>query len=75
MNEEQMHFVAKQAAKETIKETFEILGVNAEDFEDMRYFRKDLVWLRKYRRFSEKISSRILITVTTILTGGFVYGV
>lgn len=72
-HEEEIQRVAKQAAREAMKETFTVLGVNLDDFNEVRYFRKDLVWLRKYRRMSEATGSRMMITFVTIVTGGFVY--
>lgn len=62
--------IVKESTQEVIHETFKVLGVDVEDFDHINEFRENLRWVRKYRKASETVGSRILITLTTIATGG-----
>lgn len=63
--------IAKETAHETVKQTFALMGVDVHDFNSMERFRDDLDWVRRYRRLSESVGSKVIITFTTVLTGGF----
>lgn len=62
---------AKEAARAAVTETFKILGVDLDNFQDAKKLSDDLDWVRKYRKLSESVGSKVLITITTIVTGGF----
>lgn len=63
--------IAKEAAHETVKQTFALMGVDVHDFKSMETFRDDLDWVRRYRRLSESVGSKVIITFTTVISGGF----
>jgi len=72
MNTDEVKELAHEVSRETIGEVFKLLGVDIHDVESVNKFRGDLIWIRRYRKASETVGSRVLVTVTTILTGGVV---
>ncbi len=62
--------VVKEASDAAIKETFKLLGVDLDNFEHINEFQENLRWVKKYRKASESVGSRVMVTITTILTGG-----
>lgn len=75
MDEQQIREIAEVVAEEVTKDLFEKMGVNVEDFDDIRHFRSDLIWVRRYRQVSEKVGSRVLVTLTSMATVGIVAAV
>lgn len=63
--------LAEDAAKKAIAETFKLFGVNTEDFESVEHFRATIDWARRYKRLSERIGGGIVISIITVLSGGF----
>lgn len=61
---------AKEAVRETMAETFGILGVNVADFESMQKFRDDLEWARRARHLSERTGHRAWTTIVTVAASG-----
>lgn len=57
--------IAETAAKETLRQTFRLLGVDIDDIESVNTFRADLVHARRLRRMSEKATM-------AALWGGFI---
>jgi len=64
--------LVKVATEEAITETFKVMGIDVNDFSHINDFRENQSWVKKYRRASETIGSRILVTITTILTGSVI---
>jgi hypothetical protein len=59
--------IAREAAREAVKELLIALGIDAKEPLEMQ---EDFAWLRRYRKMSEKVGSRVLITLITIFVGG-----
>ena len=74
MNIEQAQRIAEaaahQAAHETVAELFQHFDVDIEDTDSIKEFRENIAWAGRYRKLSEQVGSRIIITVFTIFTGG-----
>lgn len=66
---EEAHKIAREAATSAVKQVFREMGVDAGDFKAIETFRDDLRWVSKYRRYSEDVGSRVIVTITTIATG------
>lgn len=64
--------VVKGATEASIKETFKLLGVDIDNFEHINEFQENNRWVKKYRQTSEAVGSRVMVTITTILTGGVI---
>jgi len=64
--------IIQETTHQAVRETFEVLGVDPHDFDHVREFRQNQVWVSKYRRTAEKIGSTIIVGVTTIITGGLI---
>jgi hypothetical protein len=62
--------LVKEASKQAVEETFKVLGIDVNDFDHVKEFRDDHTWVRRYRRVSESVGSKILITITTVVTTG-----
>lgn len=65
---------AKEAARQTLSETFGMLGVNIADFESMQKFRDDLEWARHARQLSERTGHRAWTAVVTVAASGVAIG-
>ena len=72
IEQEQIKSSVKGATKEAISETFKVMGIDVNDFDHINDFRENQSWVKKYRRACETIGSRILITITTVVTGGII---
>ena len=62
-----MREIASAAAHEAVKETLLAMGINPNNPIEVQ---EDFAWVRKYRELSEKVGSRILLTIMTLLTAG-----
>lgn len=63
----EMKSLAKQVARETVVETFRGLGLDAGQPIEAQ---KDFAWLRQWRKSSEDIKRKSIITVITIFITG-----
>jgi hypothetical protein len=61
--------VARQAAHDAVEEMLEKLGIDVDNHLEMQ---EDMSWLRKWRKMSERVGSRVVMTVFTLLTAGIV---
>jgi len=61
---------AQLAAHQTVAELFQHFDVDITDVESVKEFRETINWAGKYRKLSEQVGSRVIITVFTIFTGG-----
>ncbi len=59
--------VAHEAAHEAVAETLEKLGVDLDNHLEMQ---EDFAWMRRWRKLSEKVGSRVLLTLLTLGTVG-----
>ena len=75
LEQEQISKLVKMATEEAITETFKVMGIDVNDFDHINDFRENQSWVKKYRKASETIGSRILITITTVVTGGIIAAV
>ncbi len=78
MTEEEKAEIAKLikvSTEEAITETFKVMGIDVNDFDHINDFRENHNWVKKYRRVSESVGSRIIVTITTALTGGIIAAV
>lgn len=75
LEQEQISKLVKVATGEAITETFKVMGIDVNDFDHINDFRENQSWVKKYRKASETIGSRILITITTVVTGGIIAAV
>lgn len=62
--------LVKVATEEAINETFKVLGLDVNDFEHVKEFRENHSWVKRYRKLSESVGSRIIVTITAVLTTG-----
>ncbi len=62
--------LVKLAAVEAIQETFKVMGIDIEDLDHLETFRENHIWVRKYRKMSENIGSRVILTLVTMGTVG-----
>jgi hypothetical protein len=60
---------AKEGSRQTLNETFALMGVNLMNFDDMKEFREDLDFVRSMRTGVHKVSARVGITIITTITG------
>lgn len=63
--------IAEDAAKATVKEMFTLLGIDVNNPDEIRHFRANMAWVFKFRRLSEKVGTTVILTIVTIVTGGF----
>lgn len=66
---------AKEAARQTLSETFGMLGVNLANFDSMQSFRDDLEWARRARTLSQQTRARVWTTVVGVAAATFAIGV
>jgi len=64
-----MKEIAEEAAHKAVEETLEKLGIDPDEYKEVQ---KDMIWMRKWREMSEKVGSRVLLTVATLLTAGVI---
>ncbi len=69
---EEIRSLVKVATKETIDETFRVLGVDTSNFDHVKEFREKHNWTSRYRKMAERLGSHIIIAITTIVTGGII---
>lgn len=70
MNQADVHEIAEQVAKETVREMFLALGVNANDDNAIIAMQKDFAHMRAWRESTETIKRKGLgAAVTVIVTG------
>ena len=70
MTPEDAHQIAKEAAHQAVAELFQHFDVDITDPDSVKEFRENINWAGRYRKLSEQIGSRVIITVFTIFTGG-----
>jgi hypothetical protein len=59
--------IIKSTVRETMRETFLLLGVDLDDPKDVREFRSDLVHARKVRRTIDSAGSKAGLTLLVLL--------
>lgn len=60
---------ARKAAKEVMRETFRMFGVDPDDQDSVNEFRADLIYMRDLRKMSRNVWGKVvLILVTGCLT-------
>lgn len=64
--------LVKVATEEAIAKTFKIMGIDVNDFDHINNFRENQSWVERYRKVSETVGSRIIVTITTIMTGSII---
>ena len=67
ISEADIERIAKDAAKNAIKEVMTTWGVDVKHPLEMQ---EDFAWIRKYRKLAENVGSRIILTVAVLSTGG-----
>ena len=67
MTEAEVAKIAHEAAAQAAKETLTSLGIDTTSPTEMQH---DFAWMRRWRLLSEKVGSRVLITVVTLATVG-----
>lgn len=67
MTEEEIQRIAKEAAKQAVRETLITLAV---DVDDPLETQKDFQMLRDWRRSAETVKKQSLVTAVGILTAG-----
>ena len=75
LEQEEIRKLVKVATEEAITETFKVIGIDVNDFDHINDFRENQSWVKKYRKMSETVGSRIIVTITTALTGGIIAAV
>lgn len=66
----EVHEIAKEAAREAVREFFLALGVNAEDPDAVIAVQKDFAHLRAWRESSDTIKQKGLGAAVTIIVTG-----
>lgn len=61
---------AELAAKETVRETFRLFGVDIEDQDQVNAFRADLIYARKLRKLSDGAVGTAARVIITAIVGG-----
>lgn len=64
--------IAADAAMKALKHTFELLGVDLDDFNSVQAFRRDVEWTRKWRKFSERAIGGAAMTAIAVATAAIV---
>ena len=67
MDKEQIEEIAKEVSKETIRQTFAVLGVNADDQDSLNKLRSDLVSARNVRTALEAAGKKGLLTFVGLI--------
>lgn len=60
---------SKEASRETVTQLFASMGVNAANFDDMKRFREDLDYIREIRKMTNKMGSRFVLAIVSIVAG------
>lgn len=66
----ELHEIAKEVAKQTVREFFLALGVNAEDPDAVIAVQKDFAHLRAWRESVETVKRKGLGTAVTVIVSG-----
>ena len=66
----EVHEIAEQVAKATVKEFFLALGVNADDSDAVIAVQKDFAHLRAWREASDAVKHKSLGAAVTIIVTG-----
>lgn len=69
---EEAHKIATDAAAQAIRQVLREMGIDVGDFKAIESFRDDLRWVSKYRKHSESVGSKMIVTMTMIATGGII---
>lgn len=69
---EEAHKIATEAATSAVRQVLREMGIDAADFKAIDNFREDLRWVSRYRKLSEDVGSKVIVTLTTIATGGII---
>lgn len=70
----EIHDIAKEAAREAVREVLIGLGVNTSDSGDMIKMQADFAHLRAWRESTEAVKRRGMLAIVTVLvTGGLGY--
>lgn len=65
---------AELAAKQAVRDTFRLLGVDIEDQDQVNAFRADLVYARKLRKLSDgAFGTAARVIITAIVGGGIMF--
>lgn len=72
---EEAHKIATDAAAQAIRQILREMGVDVGDFKALEKFRDDIKWVSRYRKISEDVGSRLIITLTVIVTGGILVAI
>ena len=62
-----MENIAEKAAKQKVEQILDNIGIDMDNHLEMR---EDFSWMRRWRQMSEKVGSRVLMTLFTIVTVG-----
>lgn len=65
---------AKEGARQTLNETFALLGVNRANFEDMKRLRDDLEFVHSLRTNAGQMGARIVMTAVSVISGAVAIG-
>lgn len=65
---------AKEAARQTISETFALLGVNVSNFDSMQGLRDDLAFLRHTRVGAGRMGAKFVLTIVSVIAGAVAIG-
>jgi hypothetical protein len=66
---------AELAAKQAVRDTFRLLGVDIDDQDQVNAFRADLIHARKLRKLSDSAAStalRVMVTALALTVVGFI---
>ena len=67
MPHDEMRTIAKEAAHEAVNEMLEKFGVDIEHPLEMQ---EDFAFMRSYRKLSQRVGSRVIMTIVTLVTAG-----
>lgn len=67
MPHDEMRGIAKEAAHEAVEELLEKFGIDVEHPLEMQ---EDFAFMRSYRQLSQRVGSRVIMTVVTLMTVG-----
>jgi len=68
-DDHETHEIARMAAHETVREQWRIVGVDVDDAEDLRQFRRDLMFQRQLREQAQTVGGYAIKATVTGLIG------
>ena len=68
---EEQQAIANEAAAQAVRAAFKALGVDITQADEIRHFQANMAWVFRFRRLSEKVGTAVIVTVFTLITGGF----